>query len=305
MSVIDIKTKQKSPAALLLRGELIGKLKVSKAQMNAYLKDGMPHYLIGNEYRFLENEVVKWLESYQPPQQRLESEFRDNKGRTLKEYVTQKVVLATLRITKETLQGLRKRGMPFERVGEKEFFHIQDILDYFRKGSLTPATGPAKEKCLTPLGNNVPIDVPIIIVDGSYNFNNQTAGSGLILIENRETAMGVSNVRKITTTKPHVSELLALLDALKIMKKEKFNKAIIVTDQKSWSNGITIDVNSYEGPVKTYLLELNQLWTELKGKIVVKYVGEMNNGKKNLLYQKAHSLSREYEKEVFKEIEFL
>lgn len=213
--------------------------------------------------------------------------------------------MATLQITKETLQGQRKKGMPFERVGEKEFFHIQDILDYYRKVSITPITGGAKEKHLTPLGDNVPKEIPILIIDGYYNFNNQAAGSGLILIENREAATGVSNVRKIVTTKPHVSELLALLDGLKMMKKKKFNKAIIVTDQKSWSNGITIDVNSYEGPVKTYLLEFNQLWTELKGKVVVKYVGEMNNGKKNLLFQKAHSLSREYVKGVLKEKEVL
>ena len=59
---MDTKTIEKSPLALLLRGELMGKIKVTKAQMNAYIQDGMPHYLIGNEYRFLEPEVLVWLE---------------------------------------------------------------------------------------------------------------------------------------------------------------------------------------------------------------------------------------------------
>lgn len=305
---MDKKTQKKSPAALLLRGEIVVKIKVTKAQMKAYLNDGMPHYMIGNEYRFLESEVLKWLESYQPSQERLESEFRDKKGRTLEEYVTQDIVLKTLRITKENLVVQSKKGLPFERVGEREFFHIQDILDYYRKGSIvvtkgTPTSG-TKKKFLMPLCVNVPKDVPFIIVDGSYNFNKCKAGTGLVLIENRDTATGISNVRNIKTTKPIVCEFLALLDALKMMKKKKINKAIIVTDQKNWSKGIAIDENMDEGSVKPFLKELNLLWTELKGKVLVKFVGEINEGNRNLLYKKAHTLSREYKKGLIEQLEF-
>ncbi|CAH2716794.1 hypothetical protein BACCIP111895_03982 [Neobacillus rhizosphaerae] len=286
----------------------MGKIKATKAQMNAYLEDGMPHYLIGNEYRFLEGEVLKWLESYQPSQERLEREFVDKKGRTLKEYVSEDIVLTTLRITKEIYISQCKKGLPFERVGEKIFFNMQDILKYYRRGSKTTtkgmsSTGGQKKKFLMHVCKDVPKEVPIMIVDGSYNFDNSTAGTGLLLVENRDTVTGVSNVRKIKTTKPIVCELLALLDALRMMKKKKLNKAIIVTDQESWTKGITIDPNIYEGPVKNYLIEFNLLWTEMKGKVVVKFVGELNKGKKNLLYKKAHTLSREYKTGLFKQLE--
>lgn len=79
---------------------------------------------------------------------------------------------------------------------------------------------------------------------------------------------------------------------------------MIVTDQEAWSKGISIDVNAYEGSVKPYIKEFNQLWTELKGKVEVKFVGEMTDGKKNLLYKKAHTLSREYKKRTSEQLEF-
>lgn len=41
----------------------------------------------------------------------------------------------------------------------------------------------------------------------------------------------------------------------------------------------------------------------MKGKVVVKFVGELNKGKKNLLYKKAHTLSREYKTGLFKQLE--
>ncbi len=301
------KKQRKPQETLLLRGELIAKLKVSKAQINAYLKDGMPHYMIGNESRFLESEVLKWLESYQPSQERLESEFRDKKGRKLEEYVTQEIVLATLRITKENLTGQCRKGMPFEKVGEKDFFHIQDILDYYRKGSeaVTKESTNRKsfKKLLMPMCARVPMDVPFIIVDGSYNFNNGTAGTGLVLVENWESAAGISNVLEIKTTKSIVCEFLALLDALRLTKKKNINKAIIVTDQEAWAKGITFDTEMFEGSVKSYIKEFNQLWNELEGKVTVKYIGGLNQGKKNLLYKKADFLSRKYKKGYNEELE--
>ena len=117
--IIATSAQQKSPVALLLKRELIQKLKVTNTQMNAYLQDGMPHFLIGNESRILESEIRTWLKTYKPSQERLESEFRDKKGRTLEEYVTEEIIVETLRITKEKLVGLCKKEMPFERVGER------------------------------------------------------------------------------------------------------------------------------------------------------------------------------------------
>ena len=289
--------QQKSPVALLLRGELMGKLKITKAQMNVYLKDGMPHYLIGNEFRFLEPEILIWLENYQPSQELLESEFRDRKGRTLADYVTEEVVLSILRITNEKLTSLCKNGMPFERVGEKDFFHIQDILGYFRKGAEITQKTPNKgsfETYLMPLCARLPREVPFIFIDGSYK--NPNAGTGLVLVENWDKATSISNVRKLKTTKPIVCEFLALLDALTMIKKSKYNKAIIVTDQQVWAKAISIDVNIYEECVQPYLKEAKQLLTELKGKFEIKFVGEMSKGKKNLLYNKADTLSKQYKK---------
>jgi hypothetical protein len=62
--IVTTKQERNSTPVLLLRDEMIKSLKVTKAQMAEYLKEGMPHYLIGQEYRFLETEVLKWLESY-------------------------------------------------------------------------------------------------------------------------------------------------------------------------------------------------------------------------------------------------
>ncbi|MEH7097415.1 reverse transcriptase-like protein [Neobacillus vireti] len=295
-----VQKQKKTSITLLLRAEIIANLKLTKAQMNAYLKDGMPHYLIGNEYRFLESEVLQWLETYQPSQERLEMEFRDKQGRTIEEYVTHDILLKTLRIKKENLAGLCRKGMPFARVGEKDFFHVQDILNFYHKGTkvVTPATMTVKKQIM-PLNLNVPKDTPFIILDGSYNFQTHKAGTGLVLVEDGKALTGITNVRDIKTTKPIVCEFLAILDALKMVKKKKFTKAFIITDQKAWSKNFTIDAKSYEDVVKPYIKEMNALWKEQKGKISIKFIGELTDGNKNTLYQKAHSLSKEYKKGTY------
>ena len=87
MSSISKIPKEKAPIVLLLPNEIGSRLKVKKEKLNAYLEDGMPHFLIGNEYRFLESEAVEWHKTYQPSQERLENDFRDQKGRTIQEYL--------------------------------------------------------------------------------------------------------------------------------------------------------------------------------------------------------------------------
>ncbi|MEH7076476.1 reverse transcriptase-like protein [Neobacillus drentensis] len=303
MSSISKLPLEKAPIVLLLPNEIGSRLKVKKEKLNAYLEDGMPHFLIGNDYRFLESEVVEWHKTYQPSQERLENDFRDQKGRTIQEYVTQETILATLRITKENLQALCKKGMPFERVGEKEFFHIQDILEHYRKGAVgktkEPVTNQSKQKLLNPVNGTIPKDTYMIVVDGSYNFDIHIAGTGIVVFKHNQTVTGISNVRNLKTTKSIVSEFLALFDALRWMKKKNINKAIIVTDQEPWSKGISIGENSYQGSVKPFIKLFNQLLTELKGKFEVKFVGEISEGKNNVLYKKAHKLSQEYKKGTF------
>lgn len=296
----------KLPEALLLRGELISRAKISKAQLNECLNDGMPHYLIGDEYRFLESEALEWLKTYKPSQERLEIEFRDKKGRTLDEYVTQEILLSTLRITKERLVNLRKNGLPFQKVGEKDFYHVSDILDFYRKGDMSAGVTKATsmEDLLMPLCDHVSRNVPFIIVDGSYNFNKSTVGTGLVIVKNRDIAIGYSTVRKINKTKPIVCEMLAILDALKLMKKKKIKKAIIITDQKAWASDFSIDIKAYEGLVKQYLNELNQLWNQLKEKVEIKFVGDLSQGKNSPLYKKAHNLSQEHRTRIIENLKF-
>ncbi|MBS8263669.1 hypothetical protein DYI25_04330 [Mesobacillus boroniphilus] len=296
-------TLKKAPVKLLLRGELIKKVKLTKSQLTVYLNEGMPHYLIGNEYRFLEGEVKEWLRTYTPSQDRLEREFRDKRGRSLKEYVTEDIILSTLRIQKDRLTNLKKNGLPFQRVGEKHFYHVQDILEFSRKGE-KQVVEPVLKNMLMPLVEKVPADVPIMIVDGSYNFNNATAGTGVVLVTNREAAAGYSTVRKFDTRKTIVCELLAILDALKLMKKKKFKKAIIITDQKVWTSSFSIDLKTYQGPVKQYINDLNQKWNHYKGKVEIRFVGELNDGKNNPLYKKAHDLSQEHKNSVVEGLKF-
>jgi ribonuclease HI len=330
---IIVTTKQKQNPTprpvLLLRDEMIKKLKVSKAQMAEHLKDGMPHYLIGQEYRFLEAEVLKWLESYKPSQERLEREFRDKQGRTIKEYVTGEIALATLRISYVNLKSLCKKGMPYVTVGEKDFFHIQDILKYFRKGDSITKNGndsvlekgsqraKAQPKVNTN-GNlitsinkeflvNLDTAIPVFIVDGSYNFENNTVGTGLVLVEKGEIVTGFSNVRNIKTTKTNICEYLAILDALRMVKRKNIMKATIITDQEPFAKGIHIDLNKsvFEPVVNPYMKEIRDLLEELEGKVDLRFVGILKGGKKNPLHKNAHFLSREYKKEIFENIGIL
>ncbi|MEH7298995.1 reverse transcriptase-like protein [Neobacillus drentensis] len=325
--IIATSAQQKSPVALLLKGELIQKLKVTKTQMSAYIDDGMPHYLIGNEYRFLESEIRTWLKTYRPSQERLESEFRDKKGRTLEEYVTDEIIVETLRITKEKLVGLCKKDMPFEKVGEKNFFHVQDILDYYRQGAATKmeekqvqsskiatkgkktqspkatSTENSIKSFLMPLCQKIPQDVPFFIVDGSYSSKKHQAGTGLVLVENWETVTGISSVWNIKTAKSNVSEFLAVLVALRIIKKKNMNKAVIVTDHEHLTKGKSIDSNKYEVDTGPYIKELNELRKELQSKVDIKFVNELKERNKNALHKKAHKLSQQYKTNTYQRLE--
>lgn len=123
------------------------------------------------------------------------------------------------------------------------------------------------------------------------------------MVENWDKATSFLNVRKIETTKSIVSEYLALLDALHIIKDQNMNKAVIVTDQQAWTKGISINVKNFEETFKPYIKQFNKLWAELKGKVKVKFVGELTSGKKNALYKKAHKLSQEHKKGTYEIIE--
>jgi ribonuclease HI len=286
--------------------------------------------LIGQEYRFLETEVFKWLESYKPSQERLEREFRDKQGRTIKEYVTGEIALATLRISYVNLRSLCKKGMPYVTVGEKDFFHIQDILNYFRKGD--PVTNKTNESIVkinshkeknavaktSPSINgnlimsinkefllNLETNNPIFIVDGSYNFENNTVGTGMVVVENGTIATGYSNVRNVKTTKTTICEYLALLDALRMIKGKNIKQASIITDQEPFTKGIHIDLKKsvFEPVVQPYMKEIKDLLGKLEGKVDLRFVGILKGGKKNPLHKNAHFLSREYKKEIVENME--
>lgn len=287
------KTKMENPQVLLLKAELLQKLKVSKSQFKAFLEDGMPHYLFGNQYRFLESEVLDWLKVYKPSQERLESQFRDEKGRTLKEYVTEDIAIATLRLSRVYIISLCNKGMPYVDVGKKRFYHIGDILGFYKKGGEIEPGTPI-EKCLKAFCIEEPKDVPVFIVDGSYNFEKGKAGAGIVMVDNWETATGWSKVRYVKTDKPVISEFLAVLEALTLIKNKRLKKAIIVTDQEHLVKRIEVDDKKYEEFIRPQLQKLNGLWNELKEKVEIRFLGDLNGGRKNALYKKADKLSQEY-----------
>jgi ribonuclease HI len=163
----------------------------------------------------------------------------------------------------------------------------------------------SKETLLMHLGSNFEENTPLFFVDGSYNFENNDVGTGLVLVENREITTGYSYVKKIKTTKTNICEYVAILDALRIIKRKKIHKAIVITDQEHFAKGINIDLKKtvYEPVIKPYMKEIKQLMLELEGKVVIEYVGNLKAGNKNPLFQKAHLLSREYKKKVFVHLE--
>ena len=44
--------------------ELAQMLKISRATIDRWRKEGMPYYKIGNGVRFLESEVNEWIQKY-------------------------------------------------------------------------------------------------------------------------------------------------------------------------------------------------------------------------------------------------
>jgi len=119
---------------LLLPKELAKILNVKAEKIIDFCKKGMPHLQLGNECRFIEEEATPWYEKNFPSQEKLEATFVDEKGRTLADYVTFEAIIDVLRVSKEKIYRLSRAGMPYQQVGKKRFFHIEDIVNYFRKG---------------------------------------------------------------------------------------------------------------------------------------------------------------------------
>ncbi len=331
------KKENKEVIRLLLQNEMIEVLGINKSKMKSLLEDGMPYYLIGTEKRFLEKETKEWLKVYMPSQKRLEQEFRDRRGRTIEAYVTDDIIQNTIRVSKSTLNKQCAEGMPYVTVGAKRFYNIDDILIYFRVGMPIEkgkkeskpkvATEPKQKAIKEPkiiikkdsssspnqknevmklLGNNVPKNYPLFIVDGSYNFNNYNVGTGVILLNHHSTTTGLTFVRKIKTKHALICEYLAIIEALKMVKSEKMEKAIIYTDQEKLVTGID-DINvsklMKDSSISEYINELRKLFIELKEKVELRYVGKLKHGKKNPIFKKAHTLSRVYKNNIITEIE--
>jgi hypothetical protein len=75
-----------------------------------------------------------------------------------------------------------------------------------------------------------------------------------------------------------------------MVKKQNIKKTIIVTDQAPFKKGIQIDLKktNYEVAVKPYMKEIKDLLDELKGKVILQFVGILKVGKKNPLHKKEH-----------------
>ncbi|ALC88975.1 hypothetical protein AM500_03540 [Bacillus sp. FJAT-18017] len=294
-------TNQETPEVLLQRKEIQTKLTLSKAELNMHIREGMPHYFIANQYRFLESEVKQWLEACEM-QKELEKEFLAQKGKSNK-YVTDEILIKTLGIEKERLPSLRKTGMPFKEVGFRYFYPIKDVLNYFGRGTPTESILKVLKKKQLTWFENVPVEVPILIVDGSYSKSNK-AGSGIVTVENRKVYTGHCNVRNIVTKKSETCEFLAIMDALELIKERNFKKSIIFTDQKKWVSEFVISEELVEDSIKPLAKMVNQLRGRMKGKVEIRYVGMLYGGKNNLLYLTAHKYSREYNNKIYQNLQF-
>lgn len=260
-----------------------------------YLLDGIPCYRIGDSVRFPKGSVEKWLEQYQNKQEILEANFVDSKGRTIEEYISRKELSEVLRIREKELAHLTLNGMPFVTIGEKIFYSLDDVLNYFK----------VKEKNNpSPLNIKVQKNEPmqIIAVDGSYIAKEKKLASGVIW-QTAEETIGYSYSYSFGSNYSTFSEWLAILEALRIVEENDLKKVVILTDQK----GHLKYLNNSELPYPKSALkerhftqsidEINTLLKKLGNRVTFRYAKENPYAQ---LYNQAHKLSQKHENKVFK-----
>lgn len=291
---------------LLSKNNVLSLYNLDEKTLNFFLDEGIPYLKIGNELRFIQEEAEKWIADYKPKQLRLEEQFLDEKGRTLKEYVDTDIILDFLQIKKEKLYRLCRNGMPFVKVGLKRFFHQMDIVSYFRVGASFEVVEDSQPQNVSTVVSHVHAEnfqlqsIPLLVVDGSHSTSPKKIGAGVVLREN-----GISTSFRfdldISTKRSNISEFFAISKAMNIIKEKKYTDAIIVTDQKDVVQILkTKEIPKY-GWLRTMnhkivMEEFTSLFEELKDIVRFEYLDILPNKDKNPIYRSAHTLSRNYKK---------
>jgi ribonuclease HI len=302
---------------LLLESELSHLTGIPLSFLPRLLEEGIPYYSIGNEIRFLEGEANEWIKKNISDQLRLELSFIDSKGRTLQEYVTSDVISAFLRIQNSKLDTLVKsKQIPYEQVGTKVFYNVQDTLAHFRrvKSKPTPSTTVTENLYNLPpvsnislytkkeinkiLGKSISKKISVFIVDGSYDWDSKV-GTGVVEITKDYNTVGYSNVYSIQSKESIICEYLAIMDAFIIIKNKNIKNAVIFTDQESLVNKIEKITDYFrKNKFTAYKKKFEELYEEVKNYVTIDYIGNLTKGNKNPVYLEAHVLSRKYREQI-------
>lgn len=224
-------------------------------------------------------------------QENLEKAFKDKKGRTIKQYVSISALKEILQLKKKEIRTLCKHGMPYQHIGEKYFFCLEEVFAYLqpKKQRVNKTTSKRNET--------------IMIVDGSHYPETKEVCTGMV-IKNDKGIQGYSKLHETPVEKPIYSEFLALYHALCYVKEQDLSNVIIGTDQKQFVNLLKkgeieyfswMNKNSY----KETMSKMQKLISKLGKRVSIVYA---NVPKYKELYHHAHALSRRYQNTVIENI---
>lgn len=276
------KTMQLSTAKQIRQALLI-----NQKHYEQLMNEGMPHLLIGEKVRFHKTEVVQWVQTYMLKQERLEKAFVDDKGRTIEQYVTIGTLKERLQLKKKKIHSLCNEGMPHQNIGDKPFFHLEEVFAYFARSTESNVSKPSPQK------------PTVIIVDGSHHPKTNEICTGMV-IQSQEGIQGFSTLHDVRTGVTQHCEYLALQQALTYVKEKHLSNVVIGTDQIDFIRIIEKGEKKYFSWMKTppYCTTIDKIYhliDELKEHVQIVYA---NDPRYKTLYHNAHALSRRYEHTV-------
>lgn len=286
---------------LMLTEEIEAIVGCTREDIYKFIQEGMPHFKVGNHFRFVQEEVDEWITNYKPLQERLEEEFVDDKGRTLQEYTTSETILDFFRISQPTMYALCKKGMPYTKVGTKRYFQLEDIIEYFRRGE---NTADSKEEVV-----NVDETPTLFVVDGSYH-SNKKWGAGIVAKKGKE-AKGYTYGGELKNKRGNMyAEYQAMMQTMKIIQKENIKNAVIATDQIHFVNNIQLELLTTaqwmkkESTMIELTKEFQETYIDTRRMCSLRFVyykklrsvyTDINETELNYMYFHSHDLSRVYE----------
>lgn len=279
---------------LLTENELMLALNWDKNMFRDAVTEGMPHLKIGSNYRFVQEDVGKWMEYCTYLQMTLEESFVDNHGRRIDSYLRIDEIAEVLRLTLVEVYSFCVEGMPHIEIGKRKFFLVEDVMSYYAQGKKRNFAYELK------IPSPEMVNQATIVVDGSFDMKTNRSGVGVVVQRNGETIGHASNGGNALNS--YSCEGLAFLYALELIQREAIPQSVIYTDQISivnnFKNGEVLYKKVGKGIKGKEEIEIfnrtNQLVMELKDKLEVRYTGKLKDGNKNTMYKNAHVLSRKY-----------